>query len=58
MCEAHDNSPKAGEEFQGCANTQFYKDTWGTNLVGAVVIASVASTVCWVKYFNKQKERV
>lgn len=58
MCEAHDNTPKDGEEFSGCANTQFYKDTWRTNLVGAVVIASVAGAACWVKYTKKQIGRV
>jgi hypothetical protein len=57
MCEKHDNT-KEGEEFKGCANTQFFKDTWRTNIVGAVLIALVASIACWVKYFSKQKERV
>lgn len=58
MCEDHDNNPEEGQEFKGCANTQFFKDTWRTNVVGAVLISTVASIACWVKYFSKQKERV
>lgn len=58
MCQDHDNTPNEGEEFKGCANTDFYKDTWRSNLIGAVLIATIASTACWVKYFNKQRKRL
>ena len=58
MCQKHDNNPQEGYEFTGCANTGFYKDTWRTNLVGAVMIASVASISCFIKYPKKQIKRV
>jgi len=58
LCKKHDNAPSEGEEFKGCSNTTFYKDTWRARLIGAVTIASIASIACWVKYFKQQKERV
>lgn len=58
LCKKHDNAPVEGEEFKGCSNTQFFKDTHEANLIGATPIALIASIACWVKYFSKQKERV
>ena len=58
MCKKHDNTPKEGEDFEGCANHSFYRDTWNERLIGAVVIATIASIACWIKFPEKQIERV
>ena len=58
ICKAHDNNPKDGKEFKGCANSNFYKDTWKARLIGAVLIATVASIACFFKFPKKQIKRV
>ena len=56
MCKDHDNHDE-GEEFEGCANTGFYKNTWKAHLIGATIISTIASAVCLVRYFKKQIRR-
>lgn len=58
MCKDHDNEPKEGEEFKGCRNSGFYKNTWNARLIGAVAISTIASIACFIKFPWKQKERV
>ena len=58
MCQNHDNTPEEGEKFKGCANSNFYKDTWKARLIGAVLISTVASIDCFLKFRKKQIKRV
>lgn len=58
MCKAHDNEPNEGEDFKGCRNSKFYKDTWNANLVGSLGIATVASVACFIKYPTIQVRKV
>ena len=58
MCKKHDNDPKEGEVFKGCASHSFYVDTWNSRLIGAVLISTIASIACWIKYPKEQKERL
>ena len=48
MCKKHDNENEDGT-FDTCANTQFYKNTWRARLIGAVLIATIASIACFIK---------
>ena len=41
MCKRHDD---------GCATHTFYRDTWNARLIGAVVIATVATLACVIRY--------
>ena len=41
MCKKHDD---------GCRTHTFYGDTWNNRLVGATVIATIATIACWVRY--------
>jgi len=49
MCEEHDKE---------CSSHSFYSDTWNNRLIGAVLISTVASIACWVKYTSKMFRRV
>lgn len=41
ICRDHDRR---------CGSHGFYRDLWNERIVGAVLIATVASIACWVKY--------
>lgn len=58
MCKKHDNDPEEGKEFKGCSNSGFYRNTWKHRLIGAVLISTVASIACWIKFPEKQKKRI
>ena len=58
MCKDHDNDPKEGEEFKGCSNSRFYAATWKANLVGAVLISTIASMWCFLRYTKIQIKRL
>lgn len=49
MCKKHD---------ERCGSHEFYRDTWEANLIGAVLIATVASIACWVKYWVLMRDKV
>ena len=49
MCVEHD---------QRCGSHGFYKNTWKARLIGAVLIATVASIACWWKYRKLMKDKV
>jgi len=44
-CEKHDNV-----EGTGCASHAFAKGLWNKRVIGGVLIFSIASIACWVKY--------
>ena len=49
ICKEHDKN---------CGSHGFYKNTWKARLIGAVLIATVASIACWIKYRKLMKEKV
>lgn len=49
ICVKHD---------ENCGSTGFYKNLWKNRIVGAVIIATVASIACWIKYPKKMIKKV
>lgn len=49
ICKKHD---------ENCGTHGFYKATWKARLIGAVLIASIATVACWVKYFKLMRKKV
>ena len=49
LCVKHDKR---------CGSHGFYKGTWERRLVGAVLIATVASIACWVKHWTLMRDKV
>ena len=49
ICKKHD---------ENCGSHGFYKDLWRARIVGAVLIATVASIACWAKYPKKMIKKV
>ena len=49
ICKKHD---------EACSSHGFYKNLWNARIVGAVLIATVASIACWVKYPKNMIKRL
>jgi len=57
LCKEHDNNDGVSR-FKGCSNTKFFNSTWRARLIGAVIIATVASIMCFIKFPKRQSKRI
>ena len=49
MCKNHDDK---------CGSHQFFKDLTSNKVVGGILIATVASIACWIKYPRGMKDKI